>query len=62
MLIRKRIVRSFSEREHTYLELARTYRKDGKVCQECLSSLGRLDEFRESGNIDRMIPSLMKIA
>ncbi|MBT9137288.1 MAG: hypothetical protein DDT34_02376 [Firmicutes bacterium] len=62
MFIRKRTVRSSSGREHTYLELARTYRKDGKVCQERLCSLGRLDELRESGNIDRMIASLVKVA
>ncbi len=62
MFIRQRIVRSSSGREHTYLELARTYRKDGKVRQERLCSLGRLDELRESGNIDRMIASLVKVA
>jgi hypothetical protein len=62
MFIRKHTVRSSSGKEHTYLELARTYRKDGKVRQERLCSLGRLDELRESGNIDRMIASLVKIA
>jgi len=32
------------------------------VCQERLCSLGRLDKLRESGNIDRIIASLVKIA
>jgi len=62
MYIRKRTIRSSGGKKYTYLELARTCRKDGKVCQERLCSLGRLDELRGRGAIDRMIVSLSKVA
>ena len=62
MYIRQRVIRSPNGKSYTYLELARTLRKNGKVYQERLCSLGRLDELQRSGAIDRMITSLAKVA
>lgn len=62
MYIRKRTVRSSSGKSYTYLELARTCRRGAKVYQERLCSLGRLEELRGSGAIDRMIAGLAKVA
>ena len=61
MYIRKRTVHSHGK-DYTYLELARTVRKGGKVYQERLCSLGRLEELRESGAIDRLIAGLSQVA
>ena len=61
MYIRKRKVHSYGK-DYTYLELARTVRKNGKICQERLCSLGRLEELEGSDAIDRLIAGLAKVA
>ena len=61
MYIRKRKVHSRGK-DYTYLELARTVRKNGKVYQERLCSLGRLEELKGSNTIDRLIAGLSKVA
>ena len=55
MSIHQRTFRSSAVKEHTYLELVRTRRKNGKVREEWLCSLNMLDELRESGNINHFI-------
>jgi len=57
MYLRKRTVHSYG-RDYTYLELARTVRKNDKVLQERLCSLGRLEELQGSDVIDRLIAGL----
>lgn len=42
----------------SYLQLVRAYRKNGKVRQELICSIGRLDLLHESGALDRLIGSL----
>ena len=61
MYLRKRTVHSYG-RDYTYLELARTVRKNGKVLQERLCSLGRLEELQGSDVIDRLIAGLARVA
>lgn len=43
-----------------YLQLVRAYRKNGKVHQELVCSIGRMDVLRESGALDRLIESLAR--
>lgn len=43
-----------------YLQLVNAYRKNGKVRQELICSIGRLDILRESGGLDRLIGSLVR--
>jgi len=42
----------------SYLQLVRAYRKNGKVHQELICSIGRLDILQASGGLDRLIASL----
>ena len=42
----------------SYLQLVQGYRKNGKVRQELICSLGRLDIMQASGGLDRLIASL----
>ena len=42
----------------SYLQLVRGYRKNGKVRQELICSLGRLDVLQASGGLDRLVASL----
>ncbi len=42
----------------SYLQLVHGYRKNGKVHQELICSLGRLDILQASGGLDRLIASL----
>jgi len=42
----------------SYLQLVRAYRKNGKVRQELICSIGRLDILQASGGLDRLITSL----
>jgi hypothetical protein len=42
----------------SYLQLVRGYRKNGKVHQELVCSLGRLDILQAGGGLDRLIASL----
>jgi transposase len=45
-----------------YLRIVRSYRKDGKVKQEVLFSLGRLDILQATGELDRLVESLSRFA
>jgi len=44
----------------SYLQLVRGYRKNGKVHQELICSIGRLDILQGSGGLDRLIASLAR--
>jgi len=44
-----------------YLQLVETYREGGKVKQRILLSLGRIDELRASGELDRMADALVRL-
>src|SRR3989337_3878199 len=44
-----------------YLQLVKTYREGGKVKQRILLSLGRVDELRASGELDRMADALVRL-
>lgn len=43
---------------NTYLQLAHNYRKDGKVKQKIICTLGRKEELERSGQIDALITKL----
>lgn len=43
-----------------YVQLVRSYRKDGKVHQELVCSIGRLDIMKEDGSLDSLIASLTR--
>lgn len=43
-----------------YIQLVRSYRKDGKVHQELMCSLGRLDIMKDDGSLDSLIASLAR--
>ena len=45
-----------------YLQLVETYREGGKVKQRILLSLGRIDELRASGELDRMADALVRLS
>lgn len=45
-----------------YLRIVRSYRKNGKVKQEVLFSLGRLDLLQATGELDRLVESLSRFA
>ena len=45
-----------------YLLLSRTYRVDGKVRQETLCNLGRLEQLTEGGSVDSLIEGLAKFS
>ena len=44
-----------------YLQIVETYREGGKVKQRILLSLGRVDELRASGELDRMAEALVRL-
>ncbi len=62
MYIRFHTVRGRQERAYTYLELVYSERRDGKVQQERVCSLGRLEDLQSSGALDRMIAKLAEVA
>ncbi|MGH8906273.1 MAG: hypothetical protein ACRD0K_07125 [Egibacteraceae bacterium] len=41
------------ERTYDYLQLVEGRREDGKVRQHVVATLGRVDEFKASGQLDR---------
>ena len=45
-----------------YLRIVRNYRKDGKVKQHVLFTLGRLDALQATGELDRLVESLSRFA
>ena len=44
-----------------YLQLVETYREGKKVKQRILLSLGRVDDLRTSGELDRMADALVRL-
>jgi Transposase DDE domain len=45
-----------------YLQIVENFRQDGRVCQRVLTTLGRLDELRRSGNLDGLLASGARFA
>lgn len=62
MFVRLRTFHNRSGSTRTYVELARSYRKDGKVQQEKLCSLGRLEELQSTGAVDSIIRGLARLS
>lgn len=62
MYIRFHTVRGRKERAYTYLEVVYSERRNGKVQQERVCSLGRLEDLQKSGALDRMIAKLAEVA
>jgi len=62
MYIRFHTVRGRKGRAYTYLEVVQSERRNGKVRQEWVCSLGRLEELQQSGALDRMIAKLAEVA
>ena len=62
MYIRFHNVKGRHGRLYTYLELVYSERRDGKVRQERVCSLGRVEELKKKGAIDRMIAKLSEAA
>ena len=44
----------------SYLQIVEGYRKNGKVCQKLVCSIGRLDIITQDGSLDRLISSLAR--
>lgn len=61
MYIRFHTVRGRKERAYTYLEMVYSERRNGKVQQERVCSLGRLEDLQKSGALDRMIAKLAEV-
>jgi hypothetical protein len=47
---------------YEYLQIAESYRKDGKPCQRVLATLGRRDRLEADGKIDSLVESLAKFS
>jgi len=47
---------------HAYLQIVRSFREDGKVKQEVLFTLGRLDVLQATGQIDSLVAALSRYA
>ncbi|MBI4333864.1 MAG: Crp/Fnr family transcriptional regulator [Chloroflexi bacterium] len=62
MYIRLRTVWGRRSQAYTYVELVSSKWRNGKVRQERLCSLGRLEALRESGTLDPMISKLAQLA
>lgn len=62
MWVRFHRVRGRRGQEYTYLELVFSERRNGKVRQERVCSLGRVEELVGSGAVDRMIARLAQVA
>lgn len=62
MYIRFHTVRGRQGQPYTYLELVYSQRRNGKVQQERVSSLGRVEELQENGTIDHMVAKLAQVA
>lgn len=57
MFIRKTVAKG-----HTYLRIVRSYRENGKMKQQVLFNLGRLDLLEATGQIDGMLKALGRLA
>jgi len=62
MYVRFHTVRGRHNQAYTYLELVYSERRNGKVQQERVCSLGRVEELQKRGAIDRMIAKLSEVA
>ncbi|MBI4330146.1 MAG: Crp/Fnr family transcriptional regulator [Chloroflexi bacterium] len=62
MYMRLRKVRGRRGQTYTYLEIVSSERQGGQVRQKRVCSLGRVDELRRSGALDRMIGRLFQVA
>jgi hypothetical protein len=62
MYIRFSTVRGRHGQVYTYLELVYSQRRDGRVRQEWVCSLGRVEELQKERAIDRMIAKLSTAA
>jgi hypothetical protein len=62
MYFRFHTIRGGGGRQYTYLELVFSHRRQGKVVQERVCSLGRVEALQESGTIDRMVAKLAEVA
>ena len=51
-------IRTQTNAKRTYLLLVENQRVDGRIQQRVLARLGRLDELRASGELDRLLASL----
>lgn len=62
MYVRAHTIRGRGGKAYTYLEVVVSQRQEGKVRQERVCSLGRVEELRDGGAIDRMIAKLARVA
>jgi hypothetical protein len=62
MYIRSHTIKGRHGQVYTYLELVCTERRNGKIRQERVCSLGRVEELQKRGAIDRMIAKLSTAA
>ena len=60
MWVRAQTFRNKDGSTRTYLHLVRSRRVNGKVRQEIIGTLGRLDVLQTSGALDRLIASLAR--
>ena len=55
-------VKRSGEKGYEYLQLVRSYRKEGKVRQQVMVTLGRRDTLVGTGTLDRLLKSLGKFS
>jgi hypothetical protein len=55
-------LRSKKSGRYEYLQIVHNERVDGRVRQQVLATLGRLDQLRESGQLDSLIASLSRFS
>lgn len=53
---------SRNSRGQAYLQIVRSFRRDGKVKQEVVFTLGRLDVLQETGQLDNIVAALGRYA
>ena len=55
-------VKRSGEKGYEYLQLVRSYRKEGKVRQQVMVTLGRRETLVGTGTLDRLLKSLGKFS
>lgn len=55
-------VKRSGQKGYEYLQLVRSYRKEGKVRQQVMVTLGRRDTLVGTGTLDRLLKSLGKFS
>src|SRR4030042_1102626 len=58
MFLRSHTVRNKNGTSRTYLRLVESRRVNGKVRQDVIATLGRLDSLQASGDLDKLVASL----